>query len=133
MPQLPRAFRVGVVLTVALLAALAAVVPRRAESAQSPASTDPASRDWIQLFNGRDLADWTIKFAKHELGENFHNTFRVEDGLLEVRYDEWPSFDGEFGHIFYKDPFSYYLIAAEYRFVGEQVTAGPRGPFATTA
>ena len=41
-----------------------------------------SARDWIQLFNGRDLADWTIKFAKHDLGENFANTFRVEDGLL---------------------------------------------------
>ena len=81
MPQLPRAFRVGVVLTVVLLAALAAVVPRRAESAQSPTSNDPASREWIQLFNGRDLADWTIKFAKHELGENFRNTFRVKNEI----------------------------------------------------
>jgi Domain of Unknown Function (DUF1080) len=85
----------------------------------------PEARDWIQLFNGRDLADWTIKFSKHDLGENFRNTFRVEDGLLKVRYDQWPSFNGEFGHMFYKDPFSYYLLAAEYRFVGDQVTGGP--------
>ena len=84
-----------------------------------------AARDWIQLFNGRDLTDWTIKFAKHDLGENVANTFRVEDGLLKVRYDRWPTFNGEFGHIFYKDPFSYYLLAAEYRFVGEQVSGGP--------
>jgi len=84
-----------------------------------------AARDWIQLFNGRDLTDWTIKFAKHDLGENVANTFRVEDGLLKVRYDQWPTFKGEFGHIFYKDPFSYYLLAAEYRFVGEQVSGGP--------
>lgn len=82
-------------------------------------------RQWLQLFNGRDLADWIPKFAKHDLGENFRNTFRVEDRLLEVRYDEWPKFDGEFGHLFYKDPFSYYLLAAEYRFVGEQVPGGP--------
>ena len=74
-----------------------------------------AASDWIQLFNGRDLADWTIKFARHEIGENLHNTFRVEDGLLKIRYDAWPAFNGEFGHIFYKDPFSYYLLAAEYR------------------
>ena len=93
---------------------------------QSPARLENvAPDDWIQLFNGRDLSDWTIKFAKHELGENPHNTFRVEDGLLKVRYDGWPSFNGEFGHIFYNAPFSYYLIAAEYRFVGDQVTGGP--------
>jgi hypothetical protein len=93
---------------------------------QTPARPDNvAASDFIQLFNGRDLSDWTIKFAKHPLGENLHNTFRVEDGLLKVRYDGWPSFNGEFGHIFYKDPFSYYLIAAEYRFVGDQVAGGP--------
>ena len=87
--------------------------------------TGAAPGDWIQLFNGRDLNDWTIKFAKHDLGENFNDTFRVEDGLLKVRYDKWGKFGNEFGHIFYKDPFSYYLLAAEYRFVGEQVSGGP--------
>ena len=82
--------------------------------------------DWVQLFNGRDLSNWDIKFAKHELNDNYNNTFRVEDGLLKVRYDKWTAFNGEFGHIFYKQPFSYYLLAAEYRFVGNQVTgAGP--------
>jgi hypothetical protein len=92
----------------------------------TPAQQTPRdTRQWIQLFNGRDLAEWTIKFAKHDLGENVRNTFRVADGLLQVRYDQWPSFNGEFGHIFYKDPFSYYLLAAEYRFVGEQVTGAP--------
>jgi hypothetical protein len=86
---------------------------------------DPDRRDWIQLFNGRDLADWTTKFAKHDLGVNLRDTFRVEEGMLKVRYDLWTSFNAEFGHIFYKDPFSYYLLAAEYRFVGEQVAGGP--------
>ena len=94
--------------------------------APTPAQQNPRDvRQWLQLFNGRDLADWTPKFAKHDLGENFRNTFRVEDGLLKVRYDQWPTFDGEFGHLFYKDPFSYYLLAAEYRFVGDQVAGGP--------
>jgi hypothetical protein len=78
-------------------------------------------KDWIQLFNGRDLKDWAIKFRHYDLGENVNNTFRVEDGLLKVRYDKWPTFDDQFGHIFYRQPFSHYLLAAEYRFVGEQV------------
>ena len=87
---------------------------------------DSSRREWLQLFNGRDLNDWVIKFARHDLGENVNDTFRVEDGLLKVRYDKWTTFDREFGHIFYKQPFSYYLLAAEYRFAGEQVAAaGP--------
>ena len=86
----------------------------------APANT-PDQKDWIQLFNGRNLDGWTPKFAHHDLGENFNDTFRVEDGLLKVRYDKWVNFKDEFGHLFYKDPFSYYILAAEYRFVGEQV------------
>jgi hypothetical protein len=88
-------------------------------------------QEWIQLFNGKDLKAWDIKFAHHALRENFNNTFRVADGLLQVRYDKWTGFKGEFGHIFYKEPFSHYLVAAEYRFVGEQVTgAGPQNGWA---
>jgi hypothetical protein len=102
--------------------ALGQVVP---PAPHANVSSAPKS-DWIQIFNGRDLSDWDIKFAKHGLNENFNNTFRAEDGLLKVRYDKWTSFNGEFGHIFYKRPFSYYLVAAEYRFVGSQVAgAGP--------
>ncbi len=82
-------------------------------------------KDWIQLFNGRDLRDWTIKFTHHDLGVNLNDTFRVVDGLLQVRYDKWSSFTDEFGHIFYREPFSYYRLAAEYRFVGDQVKGAP--------
>src|SRR5436190_37264 len=85
--------------------------------------SDSTHKEWLQLFNGRDLKDWVIKFAHHDLGENVNDTFRVEDGLLKIRYDRWTTFDREFGHIFYKQPYSYYLLAAEYRFVGEQLPA----------
>lgn len=81
-------------------------------------------KDWIQLFNGRDLKDWTPKFRHSDLGVNVNNTFRVEDGLLKVRYDKWTTFNDEFGHLFYREPFNYYLLAAEYRFVEQQVKTG---------
>ena len=90
-----------------------------------PPKNDPNKEEWVQLFNGRDLAGWTPKFSKHDLGVNFNDTFRVADGVLQVRYDKWTKFDNEFGHMFYKDPFSYYRLVAEYRFVGDQVTGGP--------
>lgn len=93
------------------------------------AAPNPDEMEWIQLFNGTDLDDWDIKFTGYELGTNLNETFRVEDGLLKVRYDNWSGFDGEFGHIFYRRPFSHYIVAAEYRFVGEQVT-GAGEPYA---
>lgn len=87
-------------------------------------SPKPKSEEWIQLFNGKDLNDWNIKITGFPLNENYGNTFRVEDSLLKVRYDQYEKFDGHFGHIFYKHPFSHYKIRVEYRFVGEQVAEG---------
>jgi len=88
-----------------------------------------ANENWIQLFNGKDLKDWDIKFKGHELGDNYNNTFRVEDGLLRVSYSEWGDWNGKFGHIFYKEEFSHYRLRVEYRFVGEQVNKGPGWAF----
>lgn len=82
-------------------------------------------RKWKQLFNGKNLKDWTVKIRGHELNDNFGNTFRVEDGKLVVSYDQYSNFNEQYGHIFYKKPYSHYLLAVEYRFVGEQVAGGP--------
>jgi hypothetical protein len=89
-----------------------------------PSVQQQEQEKWIQLFNGSDLEDWDIKFAKHPLNENYLNTFRVEDGMLTVNYDEWDTIDGEFGHIFYRKPFSCYRLRVEYRIIGEQVAGG---------
>ncbi len=82
------------------------------------------SNEWIQLFNGRDLAGWTPKFRGHKLGENYLNTFRVEDGVLKVCYDQYETFDNKFGHLFYRETFSHYVLRVEYRVVGQQVAGG---------
>src|SRR5690606_540902 len=84
----------------------------------------PEELEWIQLFNGKDLNDWTVKISKHEVGENYANTFRVEDGLMKVRYDGYTDFDFQYGHIHYNTPYSAYLLRVEYRFTGEQAPGG---------
>lgn len=82
--------------------------------------------EWLQLFNGRDLAGWTPKIVGHPAGENFADTFRVEDGVLKVSYDGYDGvFNNRFGHLFYKEPFSNYILRLEYRLVGEQMADGP--------
>ncbi len=83
-----------------------------------------AENKWIQLFNGKDLTGWTPKITGYEAGDNFGNTFRVEDGLLKVRYDQYDQFDGRFGHLFYQDELSHYKLRVEYRFVGDQCPGG---------
>lgn len=86
---------------------------------------DPAKENWRPLFNGKDLDGWTPKIKGYDYGVNHADTFRVEDGLLKVRYDKYTKFDENFGHLFYKDKFSHYRLRVEYRFVGEQVKGGP--------
>ena len=88
-------------------------------------SNSARSEEWIPLFNGKDLTGWTPKIKGYPAGENFGNTFRVEDGVLKVSYDKYDKFAGKFGHLFYKDKFSNYRLRIEYRFVGEQCTGGP--------
>lgn len=92
-------------------------------------ANDPDQKEWIQLFNGKDLNGWDIKITGYELNDNFNNTFRVENGNLKVSYDQYTDFNRDFGHIFYNQKFSYYLLAAEYRFVGDQVPNGPDWAF----
>lgn len=81
--------------------------------------------EWISLFNGKNLNNWIIKFTGHKLGVNYKNTFRVDNGILKISYENWDHWNGQFGHIFYKEPFSSYILKLEYRFVGEQVEGGP--------
>ncbi|MEK6476916.1 DUF1080 domain-containing protein [Catalinimonas sp. 4WD22] len=89
-------------------------------------SDTPAQEEeeWISLFNGEDLSGWHVKIRGHELDDNYNNTFRVEDGLMKVRYDQYDDFAQQYGHIFYEKPYSNYKFRVEYRFVGEQAPKG---------
>lgn len=101
--------------TLALL--LLAVIFQHAAQAQGP--------QWMPLFNGTDINDWIVKIHHHETGDNFGNTFRVQDSMIQVRYDQYGNFNDQFGHLYYKTPFSYYHLKLEYRFVGEWCKTAP--------
>jgi hypothetical protein len=90
-------------------------------------STKPSkdNNEWVKLFNGKDLNDWFIKIHHHDIGDNFGDTFRVEDGIIKVRYDKYGYFNDQFGHLYYKTPFSYYHLKMEYRFVGKLQKGAP--------
>ena len=76
-------------------------------------------KDWKSLFNGKDINNWIPKINHHEVGENYGNTFRVEDGIVKVRYDQYDVFNEQFGHLYYQQPYSYYHLVFDYRIVGE--------------
>lgn len=86
---------------------------------------EKVTENWISLFNGKDLDGWTPKIKGYDLGDNLHNTFRVEDGVIKVSYDGYDGkFNDAFGHLFYKTPFSNYILRMEYRFTGDQIEDG---------
>jgi hypothetical protein len=80
--------------------------------------------DWIAIFNGKDLSGWDIKISGQPLNDNYKKTFRVEDGMMRVMYDQYQNFEEKYGHIYYKKPFSYYRVRFQYRFQGNQTPGG---------
>lgn len=120
---LARAFGLALVGAAAFVSSVA-LGEEKAPAAENAEKKYPVG-EWVSLFNGKDLTGWTPKIRFHELGDNFADTYRVEDGLLQVRYDGYEKFDETFGHLFYETPFSHYKFRVEYRFVGEQCPEGP--------
>jgi hypothetical protein len=95
-------------------------------AAAQEANAATAEGSWQELFNGRDLTGWTPKIRGYPLGENYADTFRVTNSVLQVAYDKYDGpFRERFGHLFHARSFSNYMLRIEYRFVGEQVPGGP--------
>ena len=101
-----------------LVVLAASVVSSAAVAQQAPV-------EWTPLFNGRDLGGWLPKISGFVLGQNHANTFRVVDGILQVRYDGYDELNSQFGHLFYSAPYSSYHLAIEYRFVGDWAKGTP--------
>jgi hypothetical protein len=119
-----RTMRLGCIAGLMALAACASG-ERTVGVPEKAADSTATAGHWIALFNGKDLAGWTSKFKGHTAGVNYKNTFRVDNGILNVDYSKYEKFNGEFGHLFWKDKLSHYRIRAVYRFVGNQIAGGP--------
>lgn len=123
-PMNPKLKQTSRFLVVGMMMATASLAAAE-DSETTPQKADAANGEWIQLFNGKNLDGWVVKIRGYDAGDNFGDTFRVEDGVLKVGYEKYDKFDARFGHIFYKQPFSHYRLRAEYRFVGKQAKGGP--------
>ena len=84
-----------------------------------------ANEEWMPLFNGKDLSGWDIKIAGQTLNDNYKNTFRVQDSMLRVVYDDYEKFDGRFAHIYTQSAYSYYKLRFQYRFMGKHLADAP--------
>ncbi|GIK31813.1 MAG: DUF1080 domain-containing protein [Armatimonadetes bacterium] len=94
------------------------------------AQAPPQEAAWTPIFNGRNLDGWTAKITGYEFGENFADTYRVSGGAIQVSYDGYGGqFKGRFGHLFYRTPYSSYVLRLEYRFYGDQLPDGPGWAF----
>lgn len=81
--------------------------------------------EWQILFNGTDLSGWIPKIHHHATGENYANTFRVTDGVIEVNYDQYETFNERYGHLFYEKPFGDFHLSWEYRFTDQFMEDAP--------
>jgi len=94
-------------------------------TACQPASENSDDGEWKSLFDGESLDGWVVKINGHEVGDNYADTFRVVDGVIEVNYDGYDSFDDRFGHLFYEEPFSSYHLKFEYRLTDHWLEDAP--------
>ena len=87
---------------------------------------DTQKEEWISMFNGHDIENWMVKIHHYPVHENYANTFRVEDQMIRVSYENYEGqFNDRFGHLYYQQPYSYFRLQMEYRFVGELYPGAP--------
>ena len=94
-----------------------------ARTAESVAQ--PGAQGWVSLFNGRDLTNWLPKIYPHDVGVNFGDTFRAESGMIRVKYDKYGDFAGQYGHLHFMKPYSYFHLKFDYRHVGKMQPGAP--------
>ncbi|MEO7961888.1 MAG: family 16 glycoside hydrolase, partial [Ginsengibacter sp.] len=92
-------------------------------------STQQENRKWVSLFNGKNLDHWIPKIAGYPSGENFGNTFRVDNEILSTRYNAYDSFNKRFGALYYDKKFTNYRLKVEYRFIGNLTPGAPSWGF----
>lgn len=94
-------------------------------AACSQSADNTNSEEWTPLFNNKNLSGWEIKITGQPLNENYKNTFRWEDSMLRVVYNDYDSFDNKFGHIYSTASYSYYKLRFQYRFTGSSLQDAP--------
>lgn len=104
-------------------------------AAASAAWAGPNDSNWVQLLRKGDtkLADWTPKIQGRALGDNPYNSFayaETQDGEPRLLVTDTVTYNAStygYGHLFYKTPYSHYLLRAQYHFPTKQSFAASSG------
>lgn len=84
----------------------------------TPTAPEPK---WQRIFDGKTLDGWTPKITGRAVGEDPLHMFVVHEGAIRVSHANYPKFEGEFGHLFWKAPLGAFRIRFEYRLFGESL------------
>jgi hypothetical protein len=76
---------------------------------------------WENLFDEDHQKRWKLKIAGVPLDENYLNTCTFSDNMLEISYKNYKNWDDKFGHLFYDEKLSHYIVELEYNIDGPQV------------
>src|SRR5262245_42006373 len=81
----------------------------------------PNDSNWVQMLRKGDtaLSDWTPKIQGYALGQNPYHSFsyaEAGDGSPRLIVTDTVTYSSSYGygHLFYKTPFSDYLIRAQF-------------------
>ena len=87
--------------------------------------TTHKENQWVNLFNGENLNGWVVKMQHHEVGDNYANTFRVVDSVIQVNYDGYTEFNERYAHLFYEKKFFSFHLKFAYRFTDQWMEDAP--------
>jgi len=76
---------------------------------------------WEPIFDGNTLDGWTPKITGRAVDEDPLGMFTVHEGAIRVSHANYPKFEGEFGHLFWKTPLTAYRIRFQYRLFGDSL------------
>lgn len=95
----------------------------------------PNDSDWIQLLRKGDtaLSDWRSKVQGFDLGQNPNRSFtyaEASDGSPRLIVTDTVTYNATtygYGHLFYKTPFSDYIVRAQFHFPSKTSFASGQG------
>jgi hypothetical protein len=83
------------------------------------------TQQWENLLSPSVRSKWVKKIAGENLNADALNTFQFSDSLLSVSYGNYKNWGNKFGHIFFNEKLSHYIIECEYNIYGRRIEDAP--------